>query len=285
MSKQKTAQLINGKQLADAILIELNAKVALLPTPPGLAVVLVGDDPASERYVSNKKKACHAVGIDFHEYRCGGKFLPNITQSEIVEMVSWLNNDPTIDGIIVQLPLPERFDTTTIISALDPKKDVDGFHPKNWADLLTGKATITPPLIAAVMLALLYTDEKLTGKTAVVVAKNPIFYEPLLAALQRQGLSVSQVSPVDPALDAKIKTADVLITIAGSAQLITKAIVKPHAIVIDAGTTMIEDNQFVGDVDPAVVEVADWLTPVPGGIGPLTVAMLLKNTYDLHAKQ
>ena len=282
MPKQKTAQLIEGKKLADAILLELKVKVANLATPPGLAAILVGEDSASHRYVQNKKRACGRVGIEFHEYLCGKKCCPDITQAGLLELVAWLNRDRGVDGIIVQLPLPAKFDTAAVISAIDPKKDVDGFHPKNRTQPYKGSQTITPPLIAAINLALQYTGEALAGKQAVVVAKNPIFFESLLEALAQQGLVVSQIKPDDRGLATKTRDADILITLAGKPKLIKKSMVKPHATVIDAGTTLVGDGAWAGDVDPAVAEVADWLTPVPGGVGPLTVAMLLKNTYDLH---
>ena len=285
MAKPNTAKLINGKKLAGAILLELKTNVANLATPPGLAAILVGEDPASHRYVQNKKRACSRVGIELHEYLCGKKCYPDITQAGLLELVAWLNRDREVDGIIVQLPLPAKFDTGAVINAIDPKKDVDGFHPKNRTQPQNGPRTITPPLIAAIRLALQYTGENLAGKQAVVVAKNPVFFESLLGALTQQGLVVSQIKPDDPGLAAKTRDADILVTIAGKKKLIKKSMVKPHAIVIDAGTTMVGKDRFVGDVEPAVAEVADWLTPVPGGIGPLTVAMLLKNTCDLHGKE
>src|SRR3989338_3378248 len=274
---KKTAQLIDCKALAEKILLELKGKVAKLDRPPGLATILVGNDPASHLYVQNKKKACQKVGIEFHEYLYGEKCYPNITEPEIIKMINWLNKNDEIDGIIIQLPLPKKFDTQKIINQLDPKKDVDGFHPRNKGDVI-------PPLIEAINLVLLYTKEDLKNKKVVIIARSPIFSNPLKKVLTRNGLRTDLVKPDDKNLKNKLKEAEILISVVGKIHFIKKSMVKSGAMVIDAGTSLISKNKWAGDVDPKVAEVAAWLTPVPGCIGPLTVAMLLKNTYELAKK-
>ena len=272
---KKSAQLINGKIISEKILLELKDEVSNLNRPPGLAVILIGDNQASLRYVKKKKKACHEIGINFHEYLCGGKLCPNTTEKEIIEMIEFLNKDVNTDAIIVQLPIPKKFDTQKIINAIDPKKDVDGFHPKNQK-----KPIVVSPLIQAINEALKKTREKLDGKNVLIVSKNPIFANPLKQSLEKQGLKTKLIKP-DEKLAEITKLSDILITVAGRPGLIKKSMVKPGAIVIDAGTTLVEKNTWKGDVDPKVSEVASWFTPVPGGVGPLTVAYLLKNTIEL----
>jgi methylenetetrahydrofolate dehydrogenase (NADP+)/methenyltetrahydrofolate cyclohydrolase len=267
-----TAQLIDGKALAEQILLELKSKISKLNRPPGLAVILIGNDPASHRYVKKKKEACKKIGIEFHDYLCGGKFCPDVTEKQILDMIDFLNKDNNVDGILVQLPIPNKFSTQKIINKIDPKKDVDGFHPEN--------KVIPSPLIRAIDEILNQAKEDLKDKTALIVSKNPIFSNPLNQSLAKHGLNVKTAKP-DENLSNKTKQADVLITVVGKPKLIKKSMVKKDAIVIDAGTTLVGKNIWQGDVDPKVTEVASWLTPVPGGIGPLTVAFLLKNTYEL----
>ena len=276
-----TAQLIDGKALAEKILLELKGKIARLKRPPGLAVILIGADPASHLYVKNKKKASQKIGLEFHEYLCNNKCRPNVTEPEILETIDFLNNDPATDGIIVQLPLPKEFNTEKIINRILPAKDVDGFHPLNQKKILAGNPLVIPPVIGAVNAALQATGENLAGKTAVIIAKNPVFSEPLKKDLTRQGLRVKITSPADENLNQKTRAADLIVAALGQKHFLKKAMVKPDAIIIDIGTNLSGKNKWSGDVDPKVAEVAGWLTPVPGGIGPLTVAYLLKNTFEL----
>jgi len=280
---KKTAKIIDGKKLAEDTLITLMSDIKALGRHPGLAAILIGDDEPSKLYIKNKRKAAERVGINFYDYRCGGETLPNVTQEEILAAIDFLNKDPEVNGIIVQLPIPEKFDTKTIINRIDPSKDVDGFQPQD-PSLLSEKIVITPPLIGAVTQALTSTGEPLMGKHAVIVSKNPIFSQPMGAALEKLGIKVETITP-DTGFDKITKKADILIVIVGKVGIVNKSMVKPGAIVIDVGTNSIGGDQFAGDVDPEVAEVAGWLTPVPGGIGPLTVAMLLKSTYELSLKQ
>jgi len=272
---KRNAQLINGKTLAEEILLDLEHKVSQLKRKPGLAVILIGNDPASQLYVRNKKRACEKTGITFHSYFCGGTCLPNITEKEILATIDFLNNDPEIDGIIIQLPIPQKFNTQKIIDQIDPKKDVDGFHPKNQKSPI-----VTAPLIQAIDEALKQTKKNFKGKNTLIISKNPIFSNPLQQNLKKQGLKTKIIKP-DENLAGETRQADVLITVVGKPGLIKKSMAKKDAILIDAGTTLVGKNKWAGDVDPEVAQVASWLTPVPGGIGPLTVAFLLKNTYEL----
>jgi len=282
--KNKTAQIIDGKKIAGERLIELRKKILLLKRTPGLAAILIGDDPASHLYLRNKKRACEKVGIIFHDYLCGKKCLPNITEPEILAMIDWLNKDKEIDGIIVQLPLPKNFNTQTIINHIDPKKDVDGFHPENIKNFSNYSDFPTSPLIESIRVAIKSTGQDVRGKQALIIGKNPIFYENLAQALKKEKLIVTQISDQEKLLTEKIKTADVLIVILGKSNFIKKSMIKEGAIVIDVGTNLISENKWAGDVEPQATEVAGFITPVPGGIGPLTVAMLLENTYQLAKK-
>ena len=284
-TSQKTAQIIDGRKLADEILRKLKIKVARLPRRPSLAAILVGDDPASKLYVNNKKRAAHKVGIDFHEYLAGGKFYPRLTQPELLAMIDWLNQDNSIDGIIIQLPLPPKFSSQEVIDHLAAEKDVDGFHPQNTNKFLTDSNYVIPPLIAAIQAALKATGQNLKDKKAVIVAKNPIFSQPLNQALEKQNLNSIVIKPTDKKLAAVTKTADILISLVGKKHFIKPALVKKDAIAIDGGIILVGKNHWAGDVDPQVAKVASWLTPVPGGIGPLTVARLLENVYRLSQKR
>ena len=279
---KKSAQLIDGKALAEKILLGLKGKISRLDQPPGLAAILIGDDPASQLYVKNKKKAAQKVGIIFHNYFCGNKLCPDVTEEEILATIDFLNNDPQIDGIIVQLPIPKKFNAEIIINRISPKKDVDCLQ-HNKKDDSCELPAIVSPLIQAIKTAITSTGENLAGKKAAIVAKNPDFSEARKETLTGLGLQVKIVKP-DEDMGKQIKEADVMVVILGQKNLIKKSMVKPDAIVIDVGTNLAGKNKFIGDVDPKVAEVAGWLTPVPGGIGPLTVAFLLKNTYELAKK-
>lgn len=274
------AKIIDGKALSEKILLNLRQQIIKMKKPPGLGAILVGDDPASHLYVSTKKKACIKVGINFYDYLCGGKNHPSETEKDVIKVIEFLNNDDSVDGVIIQLPLPENFDTKTLIDKINPAKDVDGFLPQSATDFKEGKNIITPPLIKAVNHAIESTGEDLTDKQAVIISNSPIFSDPMKQDLEQKGLIVKTVSPNENY--KKITTqADILITIVGKPHFIKPEAVKPEAIVIDIGTTLVGEKKWAGDVDPAVKKIAGHITPVPGGIGPLTVAMLLKNTYEL----
>lgn len=273
------AKIIDGKALAEQVLLTIKERIDETKHHPGLAAIIVGNDPASLLYVRNKKRAAQKVGIDFHEYRCEQQTTP----VKIIEMIQWLNADNAIDGIIVQLPLPATLPTQKIIEAIAPHKDVDGFHPLHHAADTSDSLQITSPLINAIRVALESTGEILKDKTAVVVSKSPVFSKPLVAALAEYGIIAHEVTP-DNNLGNHTRNADILVSVVGKKHYITADLIKPHAILIDVGTTMSADGTWHGDIDPAASTIADWITPVPGGIGPLTVAMLIKNTYELSCR-
>ena len=281
-----TAQLIDGKALAEKILEELRATVMRMPRLPALAAVMIGDDRASQLFIERKKKACARVGITFHEYQCGNqRCLPDITADGLNELIDWVNTDPDIDAIIVQLPVPKNFDTDALIARMNPEKDVDGFHPENFKKFLNDTARLTPPLILAIEAALRATGEPLDGKTAVLISKSPIFSTPLCHQLKKLGLRAETMQPDDPQLPQATRAADVVLSIVGRKHFITADMLKPGAIVVDAGTTLEQTaegkQKLFGDFHPDAQRQAGWLTPVPGGVGPLTVAMLLKNVVAL----
>lgn len=278
-----SAKIIDGKKLSEKILLDLRKKIVTMKRPPGLGAILVGDDPASHLYVSTKKKACIKVGIDFHDYLCGSQGHPSETTKDVIKVIDYLNNDDSVDGVIIQLPLPENFDTKALIDKINPAKDVDGFLSQDPKDVLDEKIVITPPLINAVNHALESTKVDLNNKPAVIISNSPIFSDPMKKALEDKGLKVKTIGP-DQGFEKITTSADVLITIVGKPHFIKASAIKKDAIVIDIGTTLVGEKKWAGDVDPEVKKIAGYITPVPGGIGPLTVAMLLKNTYDLAIK-
>ena len=215
------AKLIDGKALAEKILLDLKPKIANLKRPPGLAAILIGDDPASLLYIKNKKIACEKIGLNFHAYFCGNKISPNITEGQIIETISRLNNNPAIDGIIVQLPIPKKFDTEKITSQIKLEKDVDGFNRQKSLKNLGTDTLISPPLIDAVNLVLTETKKDFQNKTAVILCKNPIFSEPMKKSLAEIGLNVKIVKP-EKNFSASTKKADVLIVILGKKYFVQK---------------------------------------------------------------
>jgi len=275
------SQKINGKQLAAPVRQAVKAKIKGLGFTPGLAVILVGSDPASHRYVALKEQACREAGIHLETLL----HFATTPQKKILAQINKLNQRPDIHGIIVQLPLPGQLDENQIIRAIDPAKDVDGFHPANIQKLLRDEKVEKPVLIKAVLRLLAATAEPLAGKNALIIANSPVFTQPMVKVLATPGLVVKTTKPNDPALGAKAAGADVLIVAAGRPRLITADMIKPGAIVIDIGIND-ENGKLVGDVDPqAVAAKAKWYTPVPGGVGPMTVAMLLENTLALAERQ
>jgi methylenetetrahydrofolate dehydrogenase (NADP+) / methenyltetrahydrofolate cyclohydrolase len=271
-------KILDGKVLAADIQQKIKQEIHKKGLRPGLAIVLVGDDEASKLYVSKKKKASQEVGIDFHEYL----LVANTTQEELLKTIDFLNKDESVDAILVQLPLPEHFDTDKIITAIDPKKDVDGFHKENIKDFLADKATITPGLPLGVLRLIEQTKEKLDNKQAVIVSKGKIFSQPMIKILEDRKMKVKLVKPDDKNLKTITSGADVLIVSCGQPFLIKEDMVKDDAIIIDIGTNKIDNNYVVGDVDyTAVFPKVKFITPVPGGVGPMTVAMLLYNTVQL----
>ena len=287
-----TAKLIDGTQIAAEIRSEVKAAVSArqeqgLPVP-GLATVLVGDDPASKVYVRNKQKACAEVGIASFGYNLPAE----ASQQEVEDLVSQLNADPTINGILVQLPLPRHLNDEAVLSAIDLNKDVDGFHPVNIGKLAQkGREPLFVPCTpAGIMVLLEKAGAKLEGANAVVLGRSNIVGMPVALLLVRANATVTICHSKTQDLPSITRQADVLIAAIGKAEMVRGDWVKPGAYVIDVGINRIEDpsapkgSRLVGDVAfEEVREVASAITPVPGGVGPMTIAMLLRNT--LHARE
>jgi methylenetetrahydrofolate dehydrogenase (NADP+)/methenyltetrahydrofolate cyclohydrolase len=277
-----TARLLDGKALAAAVRGELAAEVALLrqqtpPLSPGLAVVLVGDDPASQVYVRSKSRACHEVGITAFDHR-----LPaTTTTAELIALLEQLNRDPQVHGVLVQLPLPASIDTTTALAALDPAKDVDGLLSDNVGRLWQTRPRFVPCTPLGVMRLLKEAAVPLVGARAVVIGRSQLVGRPVAALLLAADATVTICHSRSRDLAAMVGDADVVIAAIGRPAAIAGAWIKPGATVIDVGINRLPDGRLVGDVDfePACRRAAA-ITPVPGGVGPLTIAMLLKNTVQ-----
>lgn len=272
------SKIIDGK----AISAETKAKVALEAEKlkkkgiaPGLAVVLVGNDPASRTYVNNKKKACAAAGIYSDEYA-----LPESTsQEELLALVRTLNQKKEINGILVQLPLPKGLDEQAVIETIDPKKDVDAFHPSNVGRILIGNYHFVPCTPAGIMELLHHESISVEGKSCVVIGRSNIVGKPMAMLLMHENGTVTICHSRTKNLQEICANADILVAAVGKPRFVTAAMVKPGAVVIDVGMDRDENGKLCGDVDFAQVEpVASRVTPVPGGVGPMTIAMLLKNT-------
>ena len=277
------AQKIDGKAIAAAVRAELKEEVAAMTAAgntPGLAVILVGNDPASRVYVSNKEKACADVGIRSVEFT-----LPEeTTQEELLALVDDLNKRDDIHGILCQLPLPKHLDDKAVIAAIAPEKDVDAFHAANVGHIMIGDYTFLPCTPAGVMELLHRSNIDVAGKTCVVIGRSNIVGKPMAMLLLHENATVTICHSRTQNLKEVCRAADVLVAAVGRAKFVTPDMVKPGAAVIDVGINRDENGKLCGDVDPAVDEVAGWLTPVPGGVGPMTIAMLLKNTVTA-AKQ
>ncbi len=282
-----TAKILDGKALAKKIHQELIERIATLQPqkqrPPGLAVLMVGDNPASAVYVRNKEKACAKVGIaSFNRY-----FPAETTQEELEKVIDELNQDPRVDGILIQLPLPEHLDPIPLLYRILPEKDADGLHPLNLGKLVRKEIGLRSCTPAGVMRLLDEYDVELSGKSAVVVGRSILVGKPLALMLLDRNATVTIAHSRTQDLAKLTKEADILIAAVGKTQLITANMVKPGAIVIDVGINRAEGkdgkSRLVGDVDfDPVAEVAKYITPVPGGVGPMTVALLLQNTVESY---
>jgi methylenetetrahydrofolate dehydrogenase (NADP+) / methenyltetrahydrofolate cyclohydrolase len=276
-----TARLIDGRQTATDIQRELRARIenrlAAGRRRPGLAVIMVGEDPASAIYVRNKRRACEEAGIRSVAYD-----LPADTSQDALDaLVSGLNDDPAIDGILVQLPLPGQLDTRRVIEAIDPAKDVDGFHPYNIGRLAQRIPLLRPCTPLGVIQLLLHHDIPVRGRKAVVVGASNIVGRPMALELLLAGATTTVCHRFTQDLAAELESADIVVVAVGKPELVKGAWIKPGAAVIDVGMNRLEDGRLCGDVEfEAAAERAAWITPVPGGVGPMTVAMLLKNTLD-----
>jgi methylenetetrahydrofolate dehydrogenase (NADP+)/methenyltetrahydrofolate cyclohydrolase len=274
-----TAKLINGKEIAAGVRQQVAAGVEARRQQglraPGLAVVLVGNDPASHVYVGNKRKACDETGIVSLSYD-----LPEDTSQEALEaLIDELNENPTVDGILVQLPLPAHLDADPILVKIQPDKDVDGFHPYNIGRLMQRKPTLRPCTPAGIITLLDSIKTPYKGQHAVIVGASNIVGRPMSMELLLKGATITVCHRFTPDLEKFVREADILVAAAGKPGLIKGDWVKPGATVIDVGINRMEDGKLHGDVDfKAACERAAYITPVPGGVGPMTIATLLQNT-------
>lgn len=274
-----SANILDGKVLADKIKQQVATAVQQrisrqLPAP-GLAVILVGNNPASLSYVGHKTKACAAVGILSHSYR-----LPeDCTESQIVELIEQLNQDSAVHGILLQLPLPAHIDSSRLLEKIDPAKDVDGFHPYNMGRLVERQPLLRPCTPWGVIQLLKATGQSLKGLHAVVLGASNIVGRPMALELLLAKCTVTVCHRFTPNLAPHVQAADILVAAIGKPGLIQSEWIKPGAIVIDVGFNRLPDGKIVGDVEFATAcERASWITPVPGGVGQMTVAILLENT-------
>lgn len=281
------AQILDGKKLAKKVQYRLQKaieeKIAEKKRPPGLAVLMVGDNPASAVYVKNKEKSCEKIGMASF----GKHFPANTTQEELSGVIQQLNNDTKVDGILVQLPLPDHLDSIALLHTIAPEKDADGLHPINLGKLIRGEKGLRSCTPAGVMEILKEYNISLTGKKIVVVGRSILVGKPLALMLLEENATVTIAHSKTVNLKQVTKDADILIAAVGKPEMITGDMVKTDAVVIDVGINRLETSdgkgRLVGDVAyDEVKEVASYITPVPGGVGPMTVAMLLQNTYESY---
>jgi methylenetetrahydrofolate dehydrogenase (NADP+)/methenyltetrahydrofolate cyclohydrolase len=278
-----TARILDGKGIADALLDDLaarvRARVAAGRRAPGLAVVLVGQDPASTVYVRNKRRAAKKVGIRAVDYDLPAE----TTEAELTALIDRLNADPAIHGILVQLPLPGGRDGRELIHRIDPRKDVDGFHPENVGHLALRQFGLRPCTPRGVTTLLAYTDRPVRGASATVVGVSNHVGRPMVLELLIAGCTTTCCHKFTPrdVLERHVREADILVVAVGRPGLVPGEWVKPGAVVIDVGINRLDDGRLVGDVGfEAAAQRAGWITPVPGGVGPMTVATLMQNTLE-----
>lgn len=267
------AKIIDGKKMADALLEKAKREVASLSRPPCLAIILVGNDPASEVYVRKKIEACKFVGIASKDVRLSA----SATQSEVVEAVRRLNKDSKVDAILVQVPMPSAIDEDKVLAEIAPEKDVDGFHPQNFGKLALNQGKLIPCTPLGILHILKQSGVSLAGKHAVVIGRSRIVGKPLSLLLLNEDCTVSICHSKTRDIGALAAQADIVCVAVGKPKLLTASMVKRGAVVIDAGTSR-EGEKLTGDVDfDSVKEKASLITPVPGGVGPMTVAALMHN--------
>jgi methylenetetrahydrofolate dehydrogenase (NADP+) / methenyltetrahydrofolate cyclohydrolase len=277
-----SARLIDGKAIADAMRADVAAQVAALGFSPGLAVVLVGDDPASAVYVRAKDRAANATGIAAQTFQ-----LPaDTSQADVLAQIAGLNADPAVDGILVQLPLPPHIDPAVVQEAMDPAKDVDGFHPLNIGRLAAGRDCLAPCTPLGVMQLLSEGDTVLDGARALVLGRSVLVGRPLIAMLMGANATVTVAHSHTRDLPGECRRAEVLIVAAGRPELVRGDWVRPGATVIDVGVNRLPSGKLVGDVAfDECAAVAGAITPVPGGVGPMTIACLLSNTLSAAVRR
>jgi methylenetetrahydrofolate dehydrogenase (NADP+) / methenyltetrahydrofolate cyclohydrolase len=272
-----SAKILDGKSVAAEIRAGLKPKVAALVqrgVRPGLAVILAGENAASRVYVRNKILASGEIGVRSQLF----EYPKDVAQAALLERVAALNADASVHGILVQLPLPGQIDAARVLESVAPQKDVDGFHAANLGALLAGRPTVVPCTPAGVMRLLGHAGVALAGKHAVVIGRSNIVGKPLALLLPQKDATVTICHSKSERLETQTKQADILVAAMGRPKLVGAAMVKPGACVIDVGVNRLPDGTLAGDVDFAAVKnVAGWITPVPGGVGPMTIAMLLEN--------
>lgn len=271
------AEIINGKELAKKIRRELKKEVAELKENginPKLAVIMVGDDPGSQVYVKNKSKACEKVGIEFEEYL----YDSNLTEKELLDIIQKLNNDDSIHGILLQSPVPKHIDINKAFRTISPEKDVDGFNPINVGNLSIGEDAFISCTPYGIIKMLEEYDIETEGKNAVILGRSNIVGKPMIQCMLNKNSTVTVCHSRTNNIDKILKNADIVIAAIGKPRFVKKEMIKDGAVVIDVGINRLEDGTICGDVDfEKVSEKASYITPVPGGVGPMTIAMLLSN--------
>lgn len=273
------ANIIDGKAVSAKVKEEIAKETAAIKAKYsisiGLAVVIVGDDPASRIYVNNKKKACETVGFTSYEYALSA----DTTQEELLQLIDKLNKDDNVNGILVQLPLPKHLDEKAVINSISPEKDVDAFHPVNVGKIMIGEYSFLPCTPAGIMELIASTGVDIKGKECVVVGRSNIVGKPMSMLLLHQSGTVTICHSKTNDLAEHCRKADILVVAVGVPKLVTGDMIKEGAVVIDVGMNRLENGKLCGDVDfDSAKEKAGFITPVPGGVGPMTIAMLMKNT-------
>jgi methylenetetrahydrofolate dehydrogenase (NADP+) / methenyltetrahydrofolate cyclohydrolase len=279
------ARILDGKSLAARLRTEMKLRVDALVqrgARPGLAVILAGDDAASRVYVRNKTLAAAEIGVhsELHEFK------QDVAEAVVLEKVSSLNRDPAVHGILVQLPLPRHINAAHVLETVAPAKDVDGFHEANLGALLAGRPAVVPCTPLGVMRLIEHAGVPLAGRHAVVIGRSNIVGKPVALLLLQRDATVTICHSKTPKIETITQQADILVAAVGRAKLVAAHMVKPGACVIDVGVNRLPDGKLAGDVDfDAVKEIAGWITPVPGGVGPMTIAMLLENCLRAAARE
>lgn len=279
------AKLIDGKVISAAVKAEVAEEVSKLKKQgitPGLAVIIVGEDPASKVYVANKEKACEAIGMASYKYA-----LPeNTSEAELLELIKKLNNDDKVNGILCQLPLPRHLNEELIINSIVPEKDVDAFHPHNVGKIMIGNYDFLPCTPAGIMEMLKYENIDIEGKECVVIGRSNIVGKPMSMLLLHKNGTVTVCHSRTKNLKEVCRRADILVAAVGRANFVSADMVKEGAVVIDVGINRLDNGKLCGDVNFEEVEpIASYITPVPGGVGPMTIATLMKNTLTAAKKQ
>lgn len=271
--------IIDGKKLAEGINIKVKDEIINNKYNPKLAVILIGEDPASLIYIKRKSRACSGVGITFEKYELNEK----VKEKEVIALIKKLNKNSAINAILVQLPLPQHLNTDNIIDTIDPIKDVDGFHVENIKNYVDGKTNFMPGLTGGIIELIKSTGQNLVNKKAVLIAKSEIFTKPLIKALKDEQVSSTWLKPTETVTN--YFDYDIIVVAVGQPNYITAEMIKPGTIIIDVGINRLEKG-VVGDVYADSLDNIDgYITPVPGGVGPMTIAKLIQNTLTLYKKQ